>query len=140
MKKFFLFKKLVSFFTKKGNQSKAFKILASSFFFLKQRGVRNVESLFLQALLNVSPKLVLVKKIQKRKINFIPIRSSFSTRAALGLKWLVLSSKKNKTMPVYQSFGEELLKASKGNGDAIQIKLSYYRKLRSKLFLISKIF
>ena len=112
--------RLVRLMLKDGKKTKAESVALRTLEYLRvQKKVEDPVGTLHLATERLSP-LLEVKSVRVRGRTFrVPIPVTANRSEGLGLKWLILSARKKKR-PMCEALGDEILLASKGQGDAIK--------------------
>ena len=113
--------KLINYVMKKGKKNIARDIVYSSFDEIKTKAkTENPMEIFDTALKNTAP----VMEVRSRRVggaNYqVPVEVRPERRLALSLRWIINAAKNKKGKPMYIKLGDELIAASKNEGDAVK--------------------
>ncbi len=114
--------KLINNIMLDGKKGVAQKICYDAFDIIKERSGKEPLEVFLQALENVMPVL----EVKARRVggaNYqVPIEVRPARRLTLGLRWIVLYSRKRNERTMSERLANELLDATNNNGGAYKKK------------------
>ncbi|MDD4095234.1 MAG: 30S ribosomal protein S7 [Oscillospiraceae bacterium] len=114
--------KLINNIMLDGKKGVAQKICYDAFDIIKERSGKEPLEVFLQALENVMPVL----EVKARRVggaNYqVPIEVRPARRQTLGLRWIVLFSRKRSERTMSERLANELLDATNNNGGAYKKK------------------
>jgi small subunit ribosomal protein S7 len=104
-----------------GKKATAREIVYSTFDLLKEKAkVENPIELFEAALKNTTPAM----EVRSRRVggaNYqVPREVRPERRNALSMKWIVEAARKKKGKPMHEKLAEEILAASKNEGEAVK--------------------
>lgn len=109
-----------------GKKDTARKVVYGAFHQIKESGVDPLET-FEAAIRNVSPLM----EVRSRRVggaNYqVPREVNQNRRLALAYRWLIGAARSKKGRPMAQKLADELLAASKNEGDAIKKKDEMHR-------------
>lgn len=113
--------KLVNYVMKKGKKSVATKVVYGALDYIKEKAkVENPIEIFETALKNTAPTM----EVRSRRVggaNYqVPVEVRPDRRNALSMKWVVDAAKGKKGKPMHMKLGDEILAASKNEGDAVK--------------------
>ena len=120
--------KLINYCMGKGEKNTARKIVYGSFEVIKNKAkVENPLEIFEQALKNVGP----ATEVRSRRIggaNYqVPREVRPERRLALSLRWIIDAARNKKGRPMYQKLADELISASRNEGEAIKKRENVHR-------------
>ncbi len=113
--------KLINYCMEQGKKNTARRVVYSSLDLIKEKekGVEPLEVLE-SALRNTSPTV----EVRSRRVggaNYqIPREVRPERRLALGMKWIIESARNRKGAPMHIKLAEEIISASKGEGEAVK--------------------
>ena len=114
--------KLINYVMKSGKKSVAEKIVYECFDIISQKTKQDPESVFEQAIKNVSPQL----EVRSRRVggaNYqIPVEVRGDRKYTLACRWVLAGSRNQKGKKMAAKLADELISASKGEGFAIKKK------------------
>ncbi len=123
--------KFTNYIMKRGEKTKAQKILYKSFDIIKKKTDKNPLDVFDKAIDNVSPRL----EVRSRRIggaNYqIPYKTDSQRRFVLASKWILDAARSKKGQPMAKKLALELIQASKGEGSAFKKKESVHRMAKA---------
>ena len=113
--------KLINYIMKKGNKNVARKIVYGAFDDIKEKAkTENPMEVFDTALKNTGP----VMEVRSRRVggaNYqVPVEVRPERRLALSMRWIIEASKSKKGKPMYERLADELISASKNEGEAVR--------------------
>jgi len=110
-----------------GKKSIAEKILLESLSLIQLKLKQNPIRLLMKGVNNVKP-IVEVRSIRMRGANYqVPIPLQENRRISLAIKWIIESANKKKSNPINIKLKDELILASKKQGDSVKKKLTVHR-------------
>jgi len=109
--------KLINYIMERGKKDTARRIVYTSFDILKKEG--DPVSIFEEALKNVEPLM----EVRSRRVggaNYqVPREVRAERRMSLALRWIIDAAKAKKGTPMSARLANEILTASKGEGEAV---------------------
>ncbi|HEY4503509.1 MAG TPA: 30S ribosomal protein S7 [Candidatus Paceibacterota bacterium] len=113
--------KLINYVMDSGKKNTARKIVYDCFNSLKEKAkVENPLEIFETALKNTAPSM----EVRSRRVggaNYqVPREVRPERRQALSMKWIVGAAKSKKGKPMYQKLADEIISASKNEGEAVK--------------------
>ena len=113
--------KLINYVMDSGKKAIARKIVYDCFNALKEKAkVENPIEVFEAALKNTAPSM----EVRSRRVggaNYqVPREVRPERRQALSMKWIVGAAKSKKGKPMYQKLADEIISASKNEGEAVK--------------------
>lgn len=122
-----LVSKFVNKIMERGKKTVARKIVYQAFDVIHTKTKEEPLEIFELALKNVSPQ-VEVKSRRVGGANYqVPIEVRGDRRQALSIRWVIDAARSKKGKPMHLKLAEELVLASKNEGDAIKKKLDVHR-------------
>lgn len=119
--------KLINYVMEDGKKSTARTIVYSAFEILEGRAKKPAIEVFDEAMRNVMP----VVEVKSRRIggaNYqVPREVRGERRMALAFRWLLDAARKKTGKPMAEKLAEELLLATKNEGNAIKKKMDTHR-------------
>lgn len=119
--------KLINYVMKEGKKSTARAIVYGAFDILEKESKKPALEVFEEAMRNVSP----VVEVKSRRIggaNYqVPREVRGERRLALAFRWLLDAARKKTGKPMHIKLAEELLLATKNEGNAVKKKLDTHR-------------
>jgi len=110
-----------------GKKSIAEKVLLESLSLIQLKLKQNPIRLLIKGINNVKP-IVEVRSIRMRGANYqVPIPLQENRRISLAIKWIIESANKKKSNPIHIKLKDELILASKKQGDSVKKKLTVHR-------------
>jgi small subunit ribosomal protein S7 len=110
-----------------GKKSIAEKIFLQSLVLIQSVSNKNPIQVLILAIFNVKP-VVEIRSIRMRGANYqVPIPLQENRRISLAIKWIVESANKKKGNPMKIKLKEEIILASKKQGESVKKKLSVHR-------------
>ena len=110
--------KFINYVMEQGKKNTARKIVYNTFTELKKEG--DPVEIFETALRNVEPTM----EVRSRRVggaNYqVPREVRMERRLSLAMRWILTAAKARKGTPMYRRLAEELLLASKKEGDAVK--------------------
>lgn len=119
--------KLINYVMEDGKKSTARNIVYSAFEILERQAKKPAMDVFDEAMRNVMP----VVEVKSRRIggaNYqVPREVRGERRMALAFRWLLDAARKKTGKPMAEKLAEELLLATKNEGNAIKKKMDTHR-------------
>ena len=110
--------KLINSIMERGKKNTARKIVYDTFSLLKEKG--DPVEIFETAIRNVEPSV----EVRSRRVggaNYqVPVEIRAERRLTLAMRWLIEAAQSRKGMPMYKRLADELLLASKKEGEAMK--------------------
>ncbi len=114
--------KLINYVIKNGKKSVAQGIVYESFDIISEKTKQDPESIFEQAIKNVSPQL----EVRSRRVggaNYqIPVEVRGDRKYNLACRWILTAARTRRGKKMAFKLAEEIISASKGEGAAIKKK------------------
>ncbi len=111
---------LINYTMKDGKKNAARKIVYGALEALKEKGAENPMDLFELALKNTAPTL----EVRSRRIGGatyqVPREVRPERKQALAYRWILGAARSRKGMPMHMKLAEELMAASKNEGEAVK--------------------
>jgi len=115
--------KFVNYIMEKGKKNTARKIVYNMFDEIKERTKSaNPLEIFELALSNVGPNVEVRSKRVGGANYQVPTEVRPERRAALSMKWIIEAARSKKGAPMHKKLADEIIAASKNEGDAIKKK------------------
>lgn len=113
--------KLINYCMRKGKKNIARQIVYDAFNAIKEKAkTENPMEIFDTAVKNTAP----VMEVRSRRVggaNYqVPVEVRPERRLALSLRWIIDAAKKKKGKSMYIKLGDELIAASKNEGEAVK--------------------
>ncbi len=119
--------KFINYVMERGKKSTAQKIVYASFATLEEKTKTPAMDVFNEALKNISP-LLEVKSKRVGGANYqVPIQVRAERRQQLAFRWILNAARSKKGKPMAEKLANELLAASKNEGDAVKKKQDVQR-------------
>lgn len=120
--------KLVNYVMQGGEKNAARKIVYNAFdYIVEEEGVDDPIEIFTEALENIGPRM----EVRSRRIggaNYqVPYEVKPDRRLQLGMRWIVDIARSKSGRPIHEFLGDELIAASKGEGEAVKRKENEHR-------------
>lgn len=110
-----------------GKKSIAEKILLQSLVLIQSGSNKNPIKVLMLAIFNVKP-VVEIRSIRMRGANYqVPIPLQENRRISLAIKWIIESANKKKGNPMNIKLKDEIILASKKQGESVKKKISIHR-------------
>jgi len=110
-----------------GKKSIAEKILLQSLVLIQSGSNKNPIQVLMLAIFNVKP-VVEIRSIRMRGANYqVPIPLQENRRISLAIKWIIGSANKKKGSPMNIKLKDEIILASKKQGESVKKKISIHR-------------
>ncbi|MBI2618100.1 30S ribosomal protein S7 [Candidatus Kaiserbacteria bacterium] len=110
--------KFINCIMERGKKNTARKIVYDTFHILKEKG--DPVEIFETAIRNVEPSV----EVRSRRVggaNYqVPVEVRAERRLALAIRWIIEAAQNRKGMPMHKKLADELLLASKKEGEAIK--------------------
>lgn len=121
--------KFINYIMERGKKNTARKIVYNTFTELKKEG--DPVEIFETALRNVEPTM----EVRSRRVggaNYqVPREVRMERRLSLAMRWILTAAKARKGTPMYRRLAEELLLASKKEGDAVKRRENMHKMAES---------
>lgn len=114
--------KLINYVMERGKKNVARKIVYGAFDNIKSETKKEPTEVFNEALMNVSPNVEVRSKRVGGANYQIPREVRPERRLTLALRWLIEAAKNKKGSPMEKKLANELVLASKGEGEAMKKK------------------
>jgi small subunit ribosomal protein S7 len=119
--------KFINYVMERGKKSTAQKIVYEAFNVLEEKTKTPALDVFNEALKNISP-LLEVKSKRVGGANYqVPIQVRAERRQQLAFRWILIAARSKKGKPMAEKLANELLAASKNEGDAVKKKQDVQR-------------
>ncbi|MDP3986571.1 MAG: 30S ribosomal protein S7 [Candidatus Veblenbacteria bacterium] len=119
--------KFINKIMERGKKTVARKIVYQAFDVVHEKTKEDPRDVFELALKNVAPQ-VEVKSRRVGGANYqVPVEVRGDRRQALAFRWLIEAANGKKGRPMHLKLAEELVLASKNEGDAIKKKMDVHR-------------
>lgn len=119
--------RLVNYIMRAGKKTTAQKIVYDALDRMSEKTKGDPLEVFEEALRNVSPQ-VEVKSRRVGGANYqIPMPVQGNRRLALAFRWIIAAARTKKGRPMAEKLGDELVAASKEEGDAMKKKMDVQR-------------
>ncbi|MCC7356910.1 30S ribosomal protein S7 [Candidatus Uhrbacteria bacterium] len=119
--------KFINYVMERGKKSTAQKIVYEAFNVLEEKTKTPALDIFNEALKNISP-LLEVKSKRVGGANYqVPIQVRAERRQQLAFRWILSAARSKKGKPMAEKLANELLSASKNEGDAVKKKQDVQR-------------
>lgn len=119
--------KLINYVMERGKKNTARKIVYGAFDLVKEKTKAEAVEIFEQAINNVGPQM----EVRSRRVggaNYqVPHEVRPERRLALGLRWIIDSAKSKSGRPMIARLADELVNASKNEGDAVKKKENVHK-------------
>ena len=124
--------KLINYVMEKGAKNVARKIVYSAFEEIKEKAkTENPLEIFDTALKNTGP----VMEVRSRRVggaNYqVPVEVRPERRLALSMRWIIEAASGKKGKPMYSKLADELIAASKNEGDAVKKRENVHKMAES---------
>lgn len=119
--------KFINKIMERGKKTVAQKIVYQAFDVIAEKTKQDPRDVFDLAMKNVAPQ-VEVKGRRVGGANYqVPMEVRGDRRIALSIRWLIEAARSKKGRPMHLKLADELIAASKNEGDAIKKKLDVHR-------------
>lgn len=119
--------KFINIIMRDGKKTKAAKIFYGALELVKKRTGQEGYEVWKKAVENVKPLL----EVRPRRVGgatyLIPLEVPPSRQLSLAMRWLVQASRERKGRSMMEKLAEELIAASKGEGNAMKIRENVHR-------------
>lgn len=124
--------KFINYIMVKGKKNTARSIVYDAFDEIKEKTKKeNPLEIFNEALRNVGPTM----EVRSRRVggaNYqVPREVRPERRVYLSMKWIILAARSKKGVPMYKSLADEILTASKNEGEAVKKKENTHKMAES---------
>ncbi|MEA3304965.1 MAG: 30S ribosomal protein S7 [Patescibacteria group bacterium] len=110
-----------------GKKSVALRIVENAFKIMKEKGIKNPEQTFQEALANVAPVLEIKAKRVGGAVYQIPMEVSEKRRATLSMRWVITAARSEKGSAMEVRLANQLMQAAENEGAAIKKKEDVHR-------------
>jgi small subunit ribosomal protein S7 len=119
--------KFINKVMKKGKKTIARKIVYGAFDLIKEKTKQDPLVVFQEALKNVGP-LLEVRPVQVGGATYqVPKEVGRVRRIGLAMRWIIEAARKKKGKKMAEKLAEELILASKNEGDAVKKKINVHK-------------
>ena len=119
--------KFINYVMERGKKSTAQKIVYEAFNVLEEKTKTPALDVFKKKMKNISP-LLEVKSKRVGGANYqVPIQVRAERRQQLAFRWILIAARSKKGKPMAEKLANELLAASKNEGDAVKKKQDVQR-------------
>lgn len=119
--------KFINYVMRKGKKSTAMKVVYDAFDIIQKKTNQEPVALFDLAIKNASP-LVEVKSRRIGGATYqVPHEVRGERKTALAFRWILLATRSKKGAPTREKLSDELILASKNEGNAIKKKMDTHR-------------
>ncbi len=119
--------KLINYIMERGKKNTARKIVYGAFDIIKEKAKSEPLEIFESAISNVGPQM----EVRSRRVggaNYqVPHEVRPERRLALGLRWIIDSAKSKSGRPMMERLADELVNASKNEGEAVKKKENVHK-------------
>ena len=119
--------KFINYVMEEGKKEIARKVVYGAFDFIKEKEKKDPVEIFETAIKNASPLI----EVRSRRIggaNYqVPREVRPERRLILAMRWIVGAAKSKKGVPMHKKLAEELLLASRNEGEAIKKRENTHR-------------
>lgn len=122
-----LTEKFVCYIMKDGKKNVARKIFAETLAIISQKGDKQPEKVFEQAIQNVKPETEVRAKRIGGAVYQIPVEVKPGRQIMLAFRWILDASRKRKGAPMAKKLAQELIEAASEQGSAIKKKEDTHR-------------
>ena len=110
-----------------GKKKTALRIIYNAFDFIEKETKQDPLDVFLKAIENVSPLLVVKPRRVGGATYQVPVEVKGDRKLSLAMKWIIKTSRSKKGKSMYQKLAEELIEASQNKGNSIKKKEDTHR-------------
>ncbi len=122
-----LVSKFINQIMKKGKKFLASKIVYEAFEIIKKQTQRDPLEVFQKALENSSPSVEVRPQRVGGATYQVPRPVTGKRQTGLAIRWIIETAKKKKGKPMKEKLAQELILASKNEGDAVKKKINTHR-------------
>ncbi len=112
--------KLINYVMERGKKNAARKVVYEAFDVVKEKTKTEPLEIYEEALKNIGPLMEIRSKRVGGANYQVPHEGRPERRMALSLRWLIEAAKSRKGMPMGKRLAEELVLASKNEGEAVR--------------------
>ncbi len=123
--------KFINQVMRKGKKGVARKIVYDAFDILKEKHKAEPVDIFEGAIQNVSPDMEVRSKRVGGATYQVPMKVNKKRAMSLSMRWIVSAAKKKSGKPMKEHLAEELLSASKNEGEAIKKKETMHKMAKA---------
>lgn len=114
--------KLINYVMQRGKKSTATGVVYRMMDIVSEKTKQDPVAVYEQAIKNVSPPLEVRSKRVGGSNYQIPVEVRGERKYTLACRWILAAAKARKGMPMHRRLAEEILAASKGEGNAMKKK------------------
>ncbi len=123
--------KFINHVMRKGKKDTAKKIVYGAFEKIKEREKREPLEVFQSAVDNVSPTMEVRSKRVGGATYQVPMKVNRKRSMSLSMRWIVGAAKTKKGKPINEKLADELVSASKNEGDAVRKKETMHKMAKA---------
>lgn len=112
---------------KDGKKEKAQKIFYKAMDLIKEQTKENPLKVFQQAIKNTAPLLEVMPRRIGGAIFMVPRQVRSERRLSKAIKWIIQAARNKKGKPMFQKLAEEIILASKEEGEAYKKKVEMHK-------------
>ncbi|MEA3295653.1 MAG: 30S ribosomal protein S7 [Patescibacteria group bacterium] len=122
-----LLSKFINKIMERGKKTVARKIVYQAFDIIKEKTKKDSLEVFDSAVKNASPVVEVKSKRVGGAVYQVPMEVKGNRKISLAMNWLITSAKSKKGRAMREKLAEELISASKGEGNAVKRKNDIHR-------------
>ena len=122
-----LLSKFINHVMKKGKKFLARKIVYDALEIIKKQTKKDPLEIFQKALENSSPSVEVRPQRVGGATYQVPRTVAGKRRMSLAIRWIIEAAKKKKGKPMKEKLAQELISASKNEGDAVRRKINAHK-------------
>lgn len=119
--------KFINQIMKRGKKSKANKIVYGAFDIIKEKTKQDPLDVFEKAIKEITPSV----EVRPRRIGGatyqVPIEVNTKRGLSLAIRWILAATRAKKGRPMHEKLADELLAASKQEGEAMKKKINVHK-------------
>jgi small subunit ribosomal protein S7 len=123
--------KFINYLMERGKKSTAREVVYSAFEVVKEKTKSEPLEVFDAALRNTTPNM----EVRSRRVggaNYqVPVEVRPARRSALSMKWIIVAARAKKGKPMHIKLADELIAASKNEGDAVKKRENVHKMAES---------
>lgn len=122
-----LMEKFINYIMQDGKKSVARTIFKETLKIISEKGDKNPEKVFEQAIANVKPEMEVRPKRIGGAVYQIPVEVKTNRQIMLAFRWIIDAARKRKSAPMSTRLAQELIEAASEQGSAIKKKEDTHR-------------
>ncbi len=123
--------KFINHVMRKGKKDVAKKLVYSAFSDIKEKTKKDPVETFETAINNVSPDMEVRSKRVGGATYQVPMKVNRKRAVSLAMRWIIGTAKKKKGKPMDENLYEEIVSASKNEGEAVKKKETMHKMAKA---------